>query len=327
MDLQLLLIRLEELRKDKNVEHYILFRDTGMLDYNLFDDENAVEYEFIERDLKNGLIEEINIRSSHIFENVNLRDFNLSGIRHQLDALVHPHWQSRSEEEQKRDRLLGLYYHFYSNQYNQVTKYVELLVIDKIRREFKEKIEQQLIGQFKNILINELTSRNIQELLRRLDNHYSTYLKARAKELFEGRTDTIVERDVFGYIDFKTYERCLSISLREAIEFYQLTNREEILELYLVFLRNKINEGNDLGYSGNIDEDLCNYIVDFVAKRDHEKIVDDTFKLIELNTYLEWRYFALEKIKNEYPNVFVDDDDDIGDQKAHRFIWPLWNWS
>lgn len=315
MDIESLVIRLEQLSKIKDVDLYLSFRDTGMADELLFADDNTMEYERIEAELKNALIEEINVRSLHIFNNLNLRDFNLLEIERQLGQLGHPHWQSRNPIEIKRDRLLNWQYHYYDYHYKRVEKYKQLQDIDAERKAFKEKLEKEIINYFEKLFIEELELNKLQELLRSQHNYYYSFIKERANEHYETRSEEIKERDTFGYIDVKIYENCLRVSLEQAIAVIQSTSKEETVQLYLNFLRTKLAENNFEEYSGSVDNDLYDYASNLFDSRTHSKITDDNSKLIELKTYLKWRHSAIENIQKEYPTIFAEDEyeDDFED--------------
>lgn len=303
MELEALVIRLEEL--SKKVGYYLSFRDMGV---DLLSNENIIEYEAIEKKVESEIIEEINKRSFKIFENINQINFNLPDIDKQLESLIFTHWQSRNELEIKRDKLLYLQYQFYTCQYKEVTKYKELMEIDIKRKQFKEEIKLTIINELKNKLIDELNSNNIQELLH--EDNRSAFLNAMAKEYCESRSEIVKQRDVFGYIDINDYEKCLRISLQQAIVFIQSTSKAESIELFVNYLRIKINETIDEEYYGDMNTDLYEYASILFKNRPPHKIADDNSKLIEFDTYLQWRYFAIEQIVNEYPNIFPEEDDD-----------------
>lgn len=221
-----------------------------------------------------------------------------------------------------RDKLLNWQYHDYDNSYKSVKKYKELQGIDIARKQFKEKLKQNIIDEFKIKFADELNSNELQMTLQKIVDHcysfsiinYDSFIKVRAKEYFETRNSEIIERDTFGYTDINSYESYLKTSLQLAIEDLQMTSKADCVELFLKFLRVKIDAGKDGKYHGNMEDDLHFYVSDLFDGRTQDKISDDRSKLIVLETYLAWRHSAIKQIGEEYPKQF--EDDDCGDNES-----------
>jgi hypothetical protein len=109
-------------------------------------------------------------------------------------------------------------------------------------------------------------------------------------------------------------------SLNSAIHTIQEAARNEAVELYLIFLRNKILVNKFEKYIGSVDNDLHDYAISLFQNRNNEKIIDDDSRLIGLNHYLDWISIADRKIQREYPTMFDfgEDDEDFEDYRNYR---------
>jgi hypothetical protein len=330
MNIEPLVRRLEQLKKNSDVEFFLMCRESQMdADYMIID-ENVIEYQTIETELKNALIDEINFRSSDILNEVNLRDFSLIEIKEQLNQLAYKHYASRKPIEIERDRLIYWQNHNYYNQYELVDKFKNIKEIDAERKIFKEQLQYEIINEFKIIFIEELKLNKLQPLLLTGYSLDFYFLKNRANEYYQTRSKDIIERDIYGYVNLDSYNHCLMISLKKAIEFIQTQSKEDTIQLYLDFLRNKLSITNFEKYNGDMYNDIHEYKESLINNRTITKIEDDTYKLINISNYSEWAEYAMKSIKIEFPKVFeveeyVDDYDDYEDYQTIRFINSKYN--
>ncbi len=244
MDIEPLVNRLEELSKIEDVDQYLFMRDTEDQYYLIYANDDSDEYETIEYQLKNLLIEEIKSRSLPIFQNVDFRHFDLQQVEQQLRNLSQTHWQSRNEIEKRRDKLLNRQHHSYDYYYKRVDTFIQLQNIDKERNSYQLKLKSELTTQFSNTFIQNLLANKLQDQLRSLQGYFNEFIRESAKAIYEDRNEEIKERDSYAYLDLLCYESCLESGLKQAIDNLQSSSKEETVDQYLNFMREKIAMNN-----------------------------------------------------------------------------------
>lgn len=320
MESNSLLIRLEELIP-KSGEDSIWKLLDDVLDPT-FRTEDELEYDAIRETLIDPIIENLNQQFNYFLENINLTNCNLSDIQLQFNAICAKSYESRNDFEIKRDKLLGLNSYNFKCYYN-LLKYKELLGILHIRENYKENIKLEIIEEFKNKFIDELSSNKIQIILQKYindsddycmdDGDLLTYLILRADEYFKNRSISIQERDTFGYIEKSQYFGWFIPALNQAVLEFQLITKLQFVESLVIYLKNKLANESDNNFininerannSSNMNHEAFEYISKVFNNRTQTQILFDESHLITLKTYQHWCRIAVAQMKIEYPFLF-----------------------